>query len=64
MKAVTVPSAIGYVPLENDIGRGGMIFFSRDAGDRSGSTGIRWGRIGMGDFALVIPGSTLCVAPE
>ena len=40
-------SAIGYVPLENVIGRAGLIFFSRDAGDRGGSTGIRWGRIGM-----------------
>lgn len=37
-----VLSAIGYVPLENVIGRAGMIFFS--SGE---SAGIRWGRIGM-----------------
>jgi signal peptidase I len=38
-----VLSAIGYVPLENVIGRAGMIFFSSD---RGGDGGIRWGRIG------------------
>jgi signal peptidase I len=38
-----VLTAIGYVPLENIVGRAGMIFFS-SGGDRG--EGIRWGRIG------------------
>jgi signal peptidase I len=42
-----VLSSMGYVPLENIIGRAGMIFFSRDAGDRGDSGGMRWGRLGM-----------------
>ena len=42
-----VLSAIGYVPLENLVGRAGMIFFSSAVGDRGAPPGIRWGRIGM-----------------
>lgn len=38
-----MPRDIGYVPMENIIGRAGMIFFSSD---RGGDGGIRWGRIG------------------
>ena len=41
-----VLSAVGYIPLENVIGRAGMIFFSRDAVGRGAPPGIRWGRIG------------------
>lgn len=41
-----VLSAIGYVPLENVIGRAAMIFFSRDAGGLGRPAGIRWARIG------------------
>jgi len=39
-----VLSQVGYVPLENVIGRAGMIFFSR--GGNRGEPGVRWGRIG------------------
>lgn len=39
-----VRSAVGYIPLENIIGRAGMIFFS--TGRKAGS-GLRAGRIGM-----------------
>jgi signal peptidase I len=38
-----VLSQVGYVPLENVIGRAGMIFFSSD---RGGQGGVRWRRIG------------------
>jgi len=38
-----VLSQIGYVPLQNIIGRAAMIFFSSD---RGGQGGVRWGRIG------------------
>jgi len=41
-----VLSAVGYIPLENVIGRVGMIFFSRDAGGGGTPTVIRYGRIG------------------
>jgi len=41
-----VLSAMGYVPLQNVIGRAGMIFFSSGVGDRGRSGGVRWGRIG------------------
>ena len=41
-----VLSAVGYIPLENVIGRVGMIFFSRDAGGDGAPTVIRYGRIG------------------
>ena len=41
-----VLSAVGYIPLENVIGRVGMIFFSRDAGGGGAPTVIRYGRIG------------------
>jgi signal peptidase I len=39
-----VLSAMGYIPLENVIGRVGMIFFSRDAGAKPPA--IRYERIG------------------
>ena len=42
-----VLSAVGYIPLENLIGRVGTIFFSHAAaGSKSEPAGIRWGRIG------------------
>jgi len=41
-----VLSAVGYIPLENVIGRVSMIFFSRDAGGDGALTVIRYGRIG------------------
>lgn len=41
-----VLSAVGYVPLENLVGRVGMIFFSRDAGGDGVPSTIRYGRIG------------------
>jgi signal peptidase I len=41
-----VLSAVGYIPLENVIGRVGMIFFSRDASGGGAPTVIRYGRIG------------------
>jgi signal peptidase I len=41
-----VLSAVGYIPLENVVGRVGMIFFSRDAGGDGAPTVIRYGRIG------------------
>jgi signal peptidase I len=41
-----VLSAVGYIPLENVIGRVGMIFFSRDAGGNGTEPAIRYGRIG------------------
>jgi signal peptidase I len=37
---------VGYIPLENVIGRVGMIFFSRDAGGNGAQPAIRYGRIG------------------
>jgi len=42
-----VLTAVGYIPLENVIGRVGMIFFSRDAGGHGTQSAIRYGRIGM-----------------
>src|SRR4051812_14083776 len=42
-----VLSQMGYVPLENVIGRAGMIFFSSSPGERSKPAEVRWGRIGM-----------------
>ena len=44
---IRVLSQIGYVPLQNVIGRAAMIFFSSAPGDRGRPGGIRWGRIGM-----------------
>jgi signal peptidase I len=41
-----VLSAMGYIPLENVIGRVSMIFFSRDAGGDGAPTVVRYGRIG------------------
>jgi signal peptidase I len=41
-----VLSAVGYIPLENVIGRVGMIFFSRDAGGNDTQPAICYGRIG------------------
>jgi signal peptidase I len=41
-----VLSAVGYIPLENVVGRVSMIFFSRDAGGDGAPTVIRYGRIG------------------
>ena len=41
-----VLSAVGYVPLENVIGRVSMIFFSLDAGGGA-EPAVRYGRIGM-----------------
>jgi signal peptidase I len=41
-----VLTSVGYIPLENVIGRVGMIFFSRDAGGDGTPTVIRYGRIG------------------
>jgi hypothetical protein len=35
-----------YIPLENVIGRVGMIFFSLDAGGSGAQPAIRYGRIG------------------
>jgi signal peptidase I len=40
-----VLSAVGYIPLENVIGRVGMIFFSRDVGGGAPAV-IRYDRIG------------------
>ncbi|MEZ5821529.1 MAG: signal peptidase I [Xanthobacteraceae bacterium] len=42
-----LPSSLGYVPIENVIGRAGMIFFSRKPGKRGQPGDMRWGRIGM-----------------
>ncbi len=42
-----VLTAMGYIPLENVVGRVGMIFFSRDAGGNGTQSAIRYGRIGM-----------------
>ena len=42
-----VLTAVGYIPLENVVGRIGMIFFSRDAGGNDMQPAIRYGRIGM-----------------
>jgi signal peptidase I len=42
-----VLSSIGYVPVENVIGRVGMIFFSRNVDDLGGSPGVRYDRIGV-----------------
>lgn len=42
-----VLASLGYVPIENVIGRAGMIFFSRNPGHGSRPAGIRWERIGM-----------------
>ena len=41
-----VLSAVGYVPLENVIGRVGMIFFSLDAGGNGVEPAVRHDRIG------------------
>jgi signal peptidase I len=41
-----VLSAVGYIPVENVIGRVGMIFFSLDAGGNGTPPAIRYGRIG------------------
>jgi signal peptidase I len=41
-----VLTSVGYIPLENVIGRVGMIFFSRDAGGDGTPTVIRYRRIG------------------
>lgn len=41
-----VLSAVGYIPLENVIGRVGMIFFSVDAGGNGAQSNVRHGRIG------------------
>jgi signal peptidase I len=41
-----VLAAVGYIPLENVIGRVGMIFFSVDAGGNGAQPAIRHGRIG------------------
>jgi signal peptidase I len=41
-----VLSAVGYVPVENVIGRVGMIFFSLDAGGNGTQPVIRYERIG------------------
>jgi signal peptidase I len=41
-----VLSAVGHIPLENVVGRVGMIFFSRDAGGSGALPVIRYGRIG------------------
>jgi signal peptidase I len=41
-----VRSAIGYVPVENVIGRAGVIYFSIAGGGRGEQPGIRFGRIG------------------
>jgi len=38
--------AVGYIPLENVIGRVGMIFFSRAVGGEGTPSTIRYGRIG------------------
>jgi signal peptidase I len=43
---IRVLSVVGYIPLENVIGRVGMIFFSRDAGGNGMPTVIRYERIG------------------
>ena len=42
-----VLSAIGYVPLENLIGRAGMIFFSTAPASAGGASSVRSERIGM-----------------
>lgn len=42
-----VLSAVGYVPVENVVGRVGMIFFSRDLDDRGAPRRIRYERIGV-----------------
>jgi signal peptidase I len=39
--------SVGYVPIENVIGRAGMIYFSSASGGEGEPAGIRWGRIGM-----------------
>ena len=41
-----VLSSVGYVPLENMVGRASLIFFSRDAGEDGAAPQIRTGRIG------------------
>jgi signal peptidase I len=41
-----VLSAMGYVPVENVIGRTGMIYFSRQVDGREGDNGINYDRIG------------------
>ena len=41
-----VLSAMGYIPLENFIGRAGMIFYSHSEGSATSAPGIRSGRIG------------------
>ena len=41
-----VLTAMGYVPVENVVGRVSMIFLSRDVDDRGAPSGIRYDRIG------------------
>jgi signal peptidase I len=41
-----VLSAVGYIPVENVIGRVGLIFFSRDAGGNGRPPAVRYERIG------------------
>ncbi|WP_275194288.1 signal peptidase I [Bradyrhizobium sp. CSA207] len=41
-----VMSAVGYIPIENVVGRVGMIFFSMAAGTREQPSSIRYERIG------------------
>ena len=42
-----VLSAIGYIPLENIIGRAGLIFFSRSPGSTTAAPAVRSERIGV-----------------
>ena len=42
-----VLSAMGYVPLENIVGRAGLIFFSRSPGSTTTASTVRSGRIGI-----------------
>lgn len=41
-----VLSAVGYIPLQNMIGRAGMMFFSRAGGAEDSASGIRYERMG------------------
>jgi signal peptidase I len=42
-----VLSAMGYVPLENIVGRAGLIFFSRSPGSTTAASDVRSERIGL-----------------
>ena len=42
-----VLSALGYVPLENIVGRAGLIFYSRPPGSATAARAVRSERIGM-----------------